>query len=409
MWHWIKQLRDWAMNDVWTPYRIRPRSQALFYSFEKAGLTLHDQPIPWNAESVLVEASLRLPTAARRRTDFTLRWPEIAEPFVAESLTKAENDDRHRLFFRLPVPTKTIEVELHWRSHRIAQLTLSFLSQDEFLRNLRLHLPTLTVRLGDRSICATSFVANQCRGMLASAVLRSPTSLVPLIDLGLHVRFRSDRGNTFDDVPVFLSSSQLASREVLLTVQPPKVPKKMGEWSALWRLGEMILASQRIRGISKRVFYQSIRMLDARFVIGDSSGRLSVYRQLPALTQVTRVGPCFLLSSREPGIASSCTLQVYAHVHGALQPQALWEESVLLTDGPTPFVPGTVDVADLHQLTGFELRAGRTVLGVLPLSPIPEATFNSEGGFKPPSDYTWTPSAEEELAERLAKLMENPN
>ena len=41
-----------------------PSRRLMHYSYEKAGLTLHDQPIPWNAEAVLVEALLRLP---RRR------------------------------------------------------------------------------------------------------------------------------------------------------------------------------------------------------------------------------------------------------------------------------------------------------------------------------------------------------
>ena len=62
MWPWIKRWRDWAMHDLWPMYRLGPQPQALHYSYEKAGLTLHDQPIPWNAEAVVVEAMLRLPT-----------------------------------------------------------------------------------------------------------------------------------------------------------------------------------------------------------------------------------------------------------------------------------------------------------------------------------------------------------
>ena len=91
MWPWIKRWRDWAMNDLWPMYRIGPQPQALHHSYEKAGLTLHDQPIPWNAEAVLVEALLRLPAAAaRRKADFHLRipgqdpvqavWPERPTP-----------------------------------------------------------------------------------------------------------------------------------------------------------------------------------------------------------------------------------------------------------------------------------------------------------------------------------------
>ena len=74
MWLWIKRWRDWAMHDLWPLYRLGPQSQALHYSYEKAGLVVHDQPVPWNAEAALVEASLRLsPSQSRRKADFELR------------------------------------------------------------------------------------------------------------------------------------------------------------------------------------------------------------------------------------------------------------------------------------------------------------------------------------------------
>ena len=76
MWPSIKRWHDWAMDNLWPLYRTGPQPQALHYSYEKAGLVLHDQPIPWNAEAVLVEAQLRLPSAAgRRKADFQLRVP----------------------------------------------------------------------------------------------------------------------------------------------------------------------------------------------------------------------------------------------------------------------------------------------------------------------------------------------
>jgi hypothetical protein len=34
--------------------------------------------------------------------------------------------------------------------------------------------------------------------------------------------------------------------------------------------------------------------------------------------------------------------------------------------------------------------------------------FTSEGGFREPADFDWTPVTEQELAERLRRLMEVP-
>src|ERR1700727_627159 len=121
MWPWIKRWRDWAMNDLWPLNRLGPQPQALHYSYEKAGLTLHDQPIPWNAEAVLVEGTLRLtPSQGRRKADFQLRLPgSVLVP--AEQLRHVENDDRFRVSFRLPPPGATVNAELLFRDHPLAQ------------------------------------------------------------------------------------------------------------------------------------------------------------------------------------------------------------------------------------------------------------------------------------------------
>src|SRR5438270_9120186 len=115
MWPWIKRWRDWAMHDLWPLHRVNCRPQALHFSYEKAGLTLPDQPVPWNAEAVLVEASLRLPpSAGRRKADFLLRLPG-QEPLPADDLRKQEGEDRFRVLFRLPPVAAATKVELLWR------------------------------------------------------------------------------------------------------------------------------------------------------------------------------------------------------------------------------------------------------------------------------------------------------
>ena len=54
-------------------------------------------------------------------------------------------------------------------------------------------------------------------------------------------------------------------------------------------------------------------------------------------------------------------------------------------------------IGDLARVGGFELRLNKRVLGTISLSPVPPATLTSEGGFKPPPNFTWTVTAEEEL------------
>jgi hypothetical protein len=68
--------------------------------------------------------------------------------------------------------------------------------------------------------------------------------------------------------------------------------------------------------------------------------------------------------------------------------------------------PGTLEVGDLGGVSAFDLRHGSHSLGLLALSPVPTAAFTSEGGFKGPvGDFLWTPAADEELSERLNRLV----
>jgi hypothetical protein len=405
MWHWIKRLRGWRpMRDLWAMHRS-PQPQALHFRFEKAGQTLHEQPIPWNAEAVLVEALLRLPPAARRKADFTLRLPN-QEPLPAEALRREENGDTFRAVFRFPPPARTTYAEVFWHGRPLGQLTLPVLGSEEFLHNLRLHLPTLFVRLGEQSVACNTFVSTQCRGLSASALLRGATSLAPLIDLGLHVEFRCERDGSVCDVPVPLCGTQLAGREALVTAVPRRFPKRMGSWTATWLVGDRVLATHRVRAISQRLFQKSLRVVDSRFLVATEKEGVSLRRQVPPLTEIRRAGPCFLVSSREPGMAGYCTLQVHAQVPGSVAPPALLEQKVLITDGPTMFTPGTLDAEDLAQVSAFELRLKNQVLGVASLCPVPVAAFTNEGGFRAPADFVWTTAAEEELSERLSRLMD---
>ncbi len=406
MWPWIRRWRDWAVHDLLLMHRSGPQPQALHYSFEKAGLTLHDQPIPWNAEAVLVEALVRLPASAgRRKADFQLRVGR-QEPALAESLRRQEGEERYRAFFRIPAPAESTTAELLWRSSPLGQLTLPVLSRDEFISNLQLQMPTLFVRLGDQSVACQTFVATQCRGLLASAVLSSPTSLVPLLDLGLQVEFRSERGGAVHSVPVRLCSSQLAGPKALVTVVPRRFPRRIGTWTATWMLADQPLATHQVRAISQRHFQRSLRISDTRFVVQSEKHGVSLTRHVPPLEGKGRFGPCFLVSSREPGMAGLCPLQVRAQVTGAVQSPLLMEEEVLITDGPTLFAPGTLDAADLAQVSGFELRLKSSALGILPLCTAPIASFTSEGGFKTPQEFPWSTAAEEELNDRLSRLLE---
>jgi hypothetical protein len=405
MWPWIKRWRDWAMNDLWPLHRIGASSPVLHCGYEKAGVVLRDQPIPWSAEAVVVECLLRLPPGVpRRKADFFLRLP-AQDPLPADCVRDGDTDELCRLVYRLPPPTQSVAADLIWRSHVLGKVTLPMLSRDEFLKHVSLRMPSLSVCLANQTVACQTFVATQGRGLIASAVLRSATPLAPITDLGLRVEFRAEPSGVTHTVPVTLSQSQLRGKEAPILVSWQRLPRRSANWTVSWLLGERVLATQRIRSISASKFLRSLRLADTRFVLQPSRGKIQLARQLPALTGIRRVGPCFLVTSTEPGIAGVCKLQVRGQVNGAMHPPLLAEQEVLITDGPTPFAPGTEEVASLSQLGGFELWAKSRALGHLPLTPAPTANFTSEGGFKPIRDFAWSLAAEDQLYERLAKLL----
>jgi hypothetical protein len=401
------------MHDPWPSNRTLPRPQALHFGYEKAGLTLENQAIPWNAEAVLVEAQVRLSGKPTSKTDFLLRLAHADQTYQADSLRAGDDAGQGRLFFRLPVPDETTSAELFWRQRSLGQLTLPVLTREEFIRRLVLQMPTLYARLGEQTVACQSFVSTQCEGLFAGALLTSPTSLVPILDLGLAVEFRQERKSDapltahhapLTRVAVQLNSSQMQSRQALLSVTLPR-PRRMGIWQATWMLGDIPLTAQRIRGISKNQFYRSLRITDTRFVVQTGAEEVNLSRRVPDLETVDRLGPCFLVSSSEPGMAGLCPLQVRAQVAGAVQSPLLLEQEVLITDGPAPFAPGTLDSADLTGVSGFELRLKDKVLGILPMTPAPTATFSGEGGFKAAPDFHWSAAAEDQLKQRLGKLL----
>jgi len=397
----IRRWLDWVMTDVLTLNRHRPRGPAIHVRYEKAGRSVDGRPVPWNADAVIVEVTVRLPVAARQRAQFALRLPGF-DTIPAESL-RCESGDRHRLTFQVPVPVSTALGELLWKHHVLSRVEIPMLTASEFLLGLNASLPAVYMKLGSQSVAARSFVASQCKGLTATIVLRSPTPLAPLTELGLTVAFRSERTGAEHLVPVVLTSSQLAGNEAAISVSLPRVKKYGGTWAVSWQAGGRELARQLVHGITAKRFERSLRVADSRFFLADKIGHVKLVKRLPPGNRGP-FGPCFLLASGEPGVAGFCKVIVHATGQSETLP-ADAELDVLVTDGPTLVAPGLLHESKLCGANGFELRLKGRVLGFASLSPVPSAPLTAEGGFKTPPDFLWSSVADEELQERLNRLM----
>jgi hypothetical protein len=205
-------------------------------------------------------------------------------------------------------------------------------------------------------------------------------------------------------VPVRLSPSQLRCKQALVAVTPPR-PRRTGAWLLQWLLDDRVLATIKVKAISKRQFLRSLRISATRFVVQLATGQTQVVRSLPPLELVQSAGPCFLVGSGEPGMAGLAVLRVLAKVEAGAAAPGFPEQEVLIADGPMPLIAGDLGRDELAPVKHFVLESPAGTIGILPLAPVPSAAFTSEGGFRPVEDFAWSPAADEQLNERLGRLL----
>lgn len=395
------------MRDSWPLFRPNagPHPDGLQYAWEKAGLSLVGQPIPWNAEAVVVHGFVHCPRqTAQLKDDISLRLGKQSRLIAPARCQPADDFAGVHVMFRLPPPASTCQADLCWRGRSLGQITLPVVTLNGFVSKLALNLPTVSVRLGDKCVASRTFVGSQCQGLVASGVLTAAGSLAPLVDLGLCVALRRPDGEPMCSMPVQLASTQLEAKQALVSISLPR-PRRLGAWEIAWLLDDQPLAVQRLMAISKPAFHRSLMVESTRFVLQDARGNISMATTLPDLKSIRRAGPCFLITSRLPGVAGLCTCEVRADVRGAIQSPLIERQEVLISDGPAPFAPGTLDAGDLARVNRFELTLGKQLLGICSMAAAPEATFDAEGGFTPPEAFHWSSTADEQLQEKLEKLL----
>jgi hypothetical protein len=382
--------------------------QTIQFRYGKAGLSVAQEPIPWNAEAVWVEARIQFPPAEdMSRGDWELRQYGFP-PVMAERLDR-QPDQTWGIAFRLPPPQQATSLVLRWRGQVLARVIVPFLSADEFLRNLRLESPTFLALLGNRYVPCRALVQSQCGGLLAGGILSSPTSLLPLLDLNLVLEWTDARGSSTRQVALVLTSEQLKSCRALVSASLGDDLEQVSGGAVQWIAAGRRLAGLPVRMVSRQTFEGSVYLIDSRFVYDHLNGGREFSSYLPGQDGITRLGPCFRLASRIPGVAGLCHLQVWTQPALPAQPPSVQEHEVLVTDGPAPFIPFTWEANDFRQLASVELCRQGQLLGSLPVFCTPVAKFCGEGGFADAPAFDWSAIAEHEMNGRLSKLMAAPD
>lgn len=401
---WNMLYNGWVHDTI---SRIMQRSThpvTWHYGYEKAGMTVEDQPAAWNADAIQVDASF-IPTAAASRlpADYQLRFPN-GMPVPAASFTPREGSPQWRLRFRMPPQKATTNVDLLYRNNPVARTTVPVVGMERFLSELKLEVPSVYALLGEHCVACKRFVASQCRGLQSSAVLSSPHALVPLVDLGLHVELQAKGRSDIQRLEIAFNAAQLLSKQALVTVTPRTWPRKMGTWLVTWHLAGNVVATIQVQAVAQREFLKSLHVVDRKLILYHPDGQVELSSSILPGPSRCRVGPCFIVASSEPGMAGLCDFQLRTSVPGAYRPPLMLSQELLVTDRPTMVAPGTLDPEDVSQISSFELRTRGRDLGSLPLRPLPVANFNAEGAITKLPDLVWDSTAEEALQSALSRL-----
>ena len=231
------------------------------------------------------------------------------------------------------------------------------------------------------------------------------------MDLDLHVKIWEGDA-LLHTIPISWTSEMLRPGSALIRAFLPKL-RRTGEYTVSWQIGARTLHTHRLKAITKKHFLKGLRITATRFIVQKVGGDLEVVRSLPqrdgqpCLDGIARVGPYFYVCSAEAGMAGLASFTLTAvHDNPDGEPLTISQDEIVVTDGPTPILPATMPAADLLRVKQFVLATSEGTLGVLPLVPAPAADLTGEGGFAPLEEFLWSPAAEEQLNDRLGKLLD---
>jgi hypothetical protein len=309
----------------------------------------------------------------------------------------------YQLQFRLaPLTELPQTVQLCWRDFTLLSLTLPRLSQDEYLRSLRWRSWGLTMRWGEKAVSAHGFSRRSLRGLAATLLVSSPYRLAPLAALQPHVFLQGLPHGPCYEIPLLLTASQRLDTEACLVTPLPPALLAAERCQVQWFVHGRCWHTETVRFLPPQEWERQVTVREAFYLLQSHNGWIR-QREAPSPQDSRPFAPCFLLQA-PPGHAGLLPVALYAHTPQRPHLRRLRRERVLVTDTPTPYLPGLFHLQDFPELTSLELRHGPRILSTLSLSLVPHAQFTAEGGFGQMPELTWSEATEAELWERLQRL-----
>ncbi len=378
-----------------------PWLEEIAVGYEKGGLAVFGEPIPWNAEAILVEALVWMRTEEGGKERFSLGDSLLRG--VPPTAASRQEPGWTLLSFRLPPRRHCTRAELCWRFHPLRRLRLPHVTSQEFLQRLQLRSPTLMAWFGDQRLACQAAPPGSCDGLLATALLTSPTSLLPLLDLDLRLEVTNQANGLVQTIPLELSGSQLTAQQALVCQALNWAPQGNAGLSVRWMVCDRLLGSSEFRPVAPDRFEESLYVVDAGYLYRRADQSLLLSHYLPQTNPGSLLGGCYYLASRQRGVAGYCPVEVHCRPFNSSSTHIVLRQQALVLDRPSPLLIPPAIMENLDQSV-LELFSRGRKLGSLPVFPCPQGTFTTEGGLCNEPQFLWTESAEWELANRLEQL-----
>ncbi|OAI46368.1 hypothetical protein AYO44_02055 [Planctomycetaceae bacterium SCGC AG-212-F19] len=393
-----------SLKDRWGPFvrRLRrylwlaPRLQTAQVGYTKEGLRVANQAIAWNADGIFVELVLETgPWCAGAKSDFQL----VNADGIVAGANRCEldgPDGQLRVEFKFLPLQSASPIGICYRGYWLGYIEIPILTKDSFLAGLQLEALTVFTRLEGRYVPCQLIVEGQSEGLMFGAVLRSPTSLLPLLEREISVELVGPDGSTEERSAVPLAGFQLGSLQALLSGTIAACPRATGTWQVRWRVADFVLATTTFQVIRLNELLQSL------YVICDG---LPQWENETAAERGDACGFRFSVASQVPGVAARCPVEVHLYYKDGTVALGAARAQLLVSDVASLGTALTVVIEHADRVQEFGVCSQGWFLGSVCRQSAPIATFTSEGGFHSLPDCAWTPVMDAELNDQLNKLM----
>jgi len=379
-------------------FRRAPRIRSVHFSYEKAGLRVPADAIPWNADAFYLEIDIDAGTSLSGYVqDYYIIAPgrTLVRAYAVEPLDMEGN---YRALFRLGPGENNSSYSVLWRTSVLGHVAPVWLRPNEFLDGMKLESPTVFARLGQHYAACQAVVEGQPEHLTACALLRGNAGLLPILDWDFTLELGQREANTVYRLPIRLTGSQVAGQQALVSTPLPRFTFREGTWTLRWLVRDCELARSELRVVSADSFRKSLYVALAEPCESSTLDFVD--------TPFHAKHPSLRIASREPNIAAWCPLEAVIHFRDPTRMPQHLKTRLFITDLTCPAQGAEAIECNYQEVKEFDFFSDGYFVTSVDWHPSPTALFDSEGGYHAIDDFDWTPARDIELNDRLNQLGE---